>query len=590
MKRTGKNGTMITLKRILKYAKPYVPYLILTSVCSALSVLLSLYFFILVGKGVDCIVGKGHVDFQGLYRILVELAVMAVGTFFAEWGMNVCSNKLTFSVVKDLRQDALRKIETVPLKFIDDHRHGDLMSRLINDVEQISDGLLMGFKQLFSGITTILATLAFMFAYNYKIALVVVLVTPVSLFAAAFIAKRTYTYFKKQSELRGEMTSFTEEMIGGQKIVAAFGRENANREEFEKINERYRESSLKAVFLSSTVNPSTRFVNGLVYASVAVAGTLEVIATAGTALPFTVGKLSAFLTYANKYTKPFNEISSVVTELQSAFASAKRVFEIIDSEPQTPDIPNAHVFEDVCGDVKLDGVDFSYNKDVELIKNLNLDVKAGQRIALVGPTGCGKTTVINLLMRFYDTDAGTISVDGVPIRDATRDSLRLSYGMVLQETWLKKGTVAENIAYGRKNAAMEDVVRAAKHAHAHGFIMKLPNGYDTVISDDTDHISAGQKQLLCIARVLLDLPPMLILDEATSSIDTRTELKIQSAFAEMMQGRTSFIVAHRLSTIKEADCILVMKDGHIIEQGKHEELLGKGGFYANLYHAQFEIA
>ena len=498
--------------------------------------------------------------------------------------MSHINNIITYRVVKDIRVRAFAKVESLPLKYIDSHSHGDIISRLIADIDQFSDGLLMGFTQLFTGILTILGTLIFMFTINPAIAVVVILVTPVSLFVASFIAKRTYTMFRKQSQTRGELTSLVEEMLGSQKVVLAFGYESEAQSQFEEINERLRVWGLKATFFSSITNPATRFVNSLVYASVGIAGAFAAISGY-----LSVGQLSSFLSYANQYTKPFNEISGVVTELQNALASAARVFELIDEEPQIPDAPDAAVLTEVKGEVSLSEVNFSYDPEIPLIENMNLEVKPGQRVAIVGPTGCGKSTVINLLMRFYDVDSGSIQVDGTDVREITRKSLRTSYGMVLQETWLKSGTIRDNIAYGRPEATDEEVVKAAKEAHAHSFIKRMKDGYDTVISEDGSNLSQGQKQLLCIARVMLCLPPMLILDEATSSIDTRTEIRIQKAFSKMMEGRTSFIVAHRLSTIREADMILVMRDGHIIEQGTHESLLEKNGFYAELYNSQFAV-
>ncbi len=572
------------LKRILKYTKPYIIYLILALVMAIINVSTTLYTPILIGVGVDRILGKGNVDFQGLLPILTGLGALIVTTAVSQWLMGLCTNKVSFHTAEDIRTDAFKRLQTVPLKFIDSNRHGDILSRVITDVEQISDGLLMGFTQLFAGVITILGTIGFMLAIDFKITAIVVVLTPLSLFVASFIARRTYNMFKLQSETRGELTSLVEEMISNQKVVKAFGYEKESQKKFEEINSRLQKYGLKATFFSSITNPATRFVNGVVYTSVGITGAF--LAINGN---ISVGQLSAFLSYANQYTKPFNEISGVVTELQSAFASAKRVFDIIDQDPQTPDAPNAIEIEDADGRVSFKDVYFSYRPGLKLIENLNLSVKPGQRIAIVGPTGSGKTTIINLLMRFYDVDSGEISVSGYPIKEIKRDNLRSLFGMVLQDTWLKTGTIRENIAYGRPDASFDEIVEAAKAAHAHGFIKRLPQGYETRVSEEGENISQGEKQLLSIARVMLTLPPMLILDEATSSIDTRTEIKIQRAFAKMMEGRTSFIVAHRLSTIREADLILVMNKGKIIEQGTHEELLEKGGFYADLYNSQFEI-
>lgn len=570
------------LKKILSFTKPYLGYLVLTMIFAVISVGLTLYAPILTGDAIDKIVEEKNVDFSSISVILIKFAVVVGITAIAQWLMNLCTNKLTFYTVRDIRVKAFDRLQEVPLSYIDSQGQGDIISRMVTDVEQISDGLLMGFTQLFSGIVTIFGTIGFMLSIDVKITLVVVLITPLSLFVASFIAKNTFNMFKVQSETRGEMTSLIEEMIGNQKVVKAFCYEDDAEEKFDEINGRLQVCGVKALFYSALTNPCTRFVNGLVYSGVGVFGAISALSG-----NISVGQLSCFLSYANQYTKPFNEISGVITELQSAFASAKRVFEIIEAQPQTPDSDDAVVLENVDGRVELKNVEFSYNPQVKLIENLNLSVKSGQRIAIVGPTGCGKTTIINLLMRFYDVNSGEISVSGNPIKNVTRNSLRSMYGMVLQETWLKTGTIFENIAYSKPDATMEEVVEAAKQAHCHSFIKRLPNGYDTVISDEGANISQGQKQLLCIARVMLALPPMLILDEATSSIDTRTEIRIQKAFNKMMQGRTSFIVAHRLSTIKEADCILVMDKGHIIEQGTHESLLEKGGFYANLYNSQF---
>lgn len=574
-----------TINRILKSIGKYKWGVSASLLCAFITVVLTLYVPILTGRAIDCIVAAGSVDFAAMGRILLQIGVIVAATAAAQWLMSHINNTITYRVVKDIRTQAFDKLEKLPLKYIDSHQHGDLISRIIADIDQFSDGLLMGFTQLFTGVLTIFGTLLFMFTINPIIAIVVVAVTPVSLFVASFIARRTYAMFQRQSQTRGELTSHIEEMLGNQKTVQAFGHEAESQAQFEEINERLRVWGLKATFFSSITNPATRFVNSLVYAAVGIAGAFAAIKGL-----LSVGQLSSFLSYANQYTKPFNEISGVVTELQNALASAARVFELIDEEPQIPDAPDARVLTEAAGHVTLTGVDFSYNPDVPLIENMNLDVRPGQRVALVGPTGCGKTTVINLLMRFYDVNSGSIEVEGTDVRRITRKSLRTSYGMVLQETWLKSGTIRDNIAYGRPDASEQEIVQAAKEAHAHSFIKRMPQGYDTVISEDGGNLSQGQKQLLCIARVMLCLPPMLILDEATSSIDTRTEIRIQKAFAKMMEGRTSFIVAHRLSTIKEADVILVMRDGHIVEQGTHESLLEKNGFYAELYNSQFAVS
>ena len=555
-----------TILRILKYIKRYRFLVVLSLICAAVSVVLTLYAPIIMGHAVDKVVGPGNVDFAGLKVMLAKLVVVVLITAVAQWIMNVLNNRITYKVVNDVRTKAYEKLGNLPLSYVDSHTHGDIVSRIIADVDQFSDGLLMGFTQLFTGVMTIVGTLCFMVSINWIIALVVVCITPVSLFVASFIAKKTYSMFKKQAEIKGELTSLVNEMVENQKVVTAFSMEEETCDRFQEINGRLNVAGLQATFFSSITNPSTRFVNSLVYTGVGIIGAITAIKGF-----ISVGQLTSFLSYANQYTKPFNEISGVVTELQNALA-----------EPS-----NAHELTDVHGEVNLKNVDFSYNKDVELIKNLNLNVKDGQRIAIVGPTGCGKSTVINLLMRFYDVDAGSISVDGYDIREVTRKSLRGNYGMVLQETWLKSGTIKDNIAYGRPDATDEEIIEAAKQSHAHSFIKRLPEGYNTFITEDGGNLSQGQKQLLCITRVMLDLPPMLILDEATSSIDTRTEIRIQRAFAKMMKGRTSFVVAHRLSTIKESDVILVMKDGHIIEQGNHETLLAKNGFYTNLYNSQF---
>lgn len=581
-KKTSGKGSVF--KPLMRYAGPHIWLLVVALILTVVSVAATLYAPILMGDGIDLIIDKGNVDFDGLVPILIRLAIVVAITGVSQWLMSLCTNKVTYNTVRDIRNDAFRNLQKLPLKYIDSHPHGDIMSRLITDVEQISDGLLMGFAQLFTGIVTIFGTLFFMLSINVKITLIVVVITPLSLFVARFIAKNTFKLFQKQSEARGEMTSLVEEMIGNQKIVKAFAYENESEEKFDVLNKNLQQVGVKATFFSSLTNPSTRFINGLVYTSVGIIGAFAAISGG-----FSVGQLSCFLTYANQYTKPFNEISGVITELQSAFASAKRVFEIIDEPAEIPDSPDAVTLESVDGTLKAENVSFSYNPDIPLIENFNLSVKSGQRIAIVGPTGCGKTTVINLLMRFYDVTGGEIILSSVPIKQCTRDSMRSMYGMVLQETWLKTGTIRDNIAYGKPGASIEEITSAAKAAHCHGFIKRLPNGYDTVISEDGGTLSQGQKQLLCIARVMLALPPMLILDEATSSIDTRTEILIQQTFNEMMKGRTSFIIAHRLSTIKEADCILVMNSGHIIEQGTHKELMNKNGFYADLYNSQFSV-
>ena len=571
-----------TLKRILNYIGIYKWLVLLSLVLAGVTVATTLYAPILIGNGVDLIVGQDQVDFAGLFVILRKVAIVICITAGAQWLMNHINNKITFQVVKDIRTKAFNHLEELPLSYLDSHQDGDIISRIIADIDQFSDGLLMGFTQLFTGVLTILGTLGFMLIVNPIITLVVVLVTPLSLFVASFIAKKTFSMFKLQSQTRGEMTSLVNEMIGNEKVVQAFGYEDEAQKRFEEINSRLQKCSLRAIFFSSITNPSTRFVNSMVYASVGVVGAFAAIRGM-----LSVGQLSIFLSYANQYTKPFNEISGVVTELQNALACAARVLELIDEPAFKAEDADAVTLDHVDGSVTLDHVKFSYVPEVPLIEDLNLDVKPGQRIALVGPTGCGKTTIINLLMRFYDVNDGSIKVSGTDIRHATRKSLRASYGMVLQETWLKSGTIRENICYGKPDATEEEMINAAKSAHAHSFIKRMPQGYDTVISEDGGNLSQGQKQLLCIARVMLCLPPMLILDEATSSIDTMTEIRIQKAFATMMQGRTSFIVAHRLSTIREADVILVMKDGHIIEQGNHESLLARNGFYATLYNSQF---
>ena len=570
------------IKKVLDYIGKYKIFLLLSIILAAISVALTLYIPILTGNAVDCILGPGQVDFAGILVILKKMTVIILLTAIVQWLMNACNNKITYQVIRDVRDEAFRKLEILPLKYIDSHAHGDIVSRIIADVDQFSDGLLMGFTQLFTGVITIIGTLLFMIYINVTTTLIVVVLTPLSFFIANFIAKRTFKMSKLQSETRGEQTALIDEMIGNEKVVKAFGREEKVIEQFDEVNNRLEKASVKAIFFSSLTNPCTRFVNSLVYAGVGIVGAF--LAIKGR---ISVGQLSSFLSYANQYTKPFNEISGVVTELQNAIACAGRIFEFIEEEPQIPDAEDAIVLKQPKGEIDIQDVAFSYTEDQKLITDLNLHVKPGQRVAIVGPTGCGKTTVINLLMRFYDVNKGSIQVDGVDIRKLTRDSLRKGYGMVLQETWLKSGTIKDNIIMGKPDATMEEVIAAAKASHAHSFIKRLPNGYDTVISEDGGSLSQGQKQLLCITRVMLCLPPILILDEATSSIDTRTEIKIQKAFATLMEGRTSFIVAHRLSTIREADIILVMKDGNIIEQGNHETLLAKGGFYANLYQSQF---
>lgn len=583
-----------TLIKVLKYIRPYRFLIALTILMAVVSVILTLYLPILTGDAVDRIAfiadpSMLNVDtpaiWAGMAGILQKMGIVVLLTAFTQWIMNVCNNRIVYNVIRDIRKKAFQRLEELPLKYLDAHSHGDIVSRVVADVDQFADGLLIGFTQLFTGIITILGTLGFMLSVNVGITAVVVVITPVSLFVASFIAKKTFSMFKLQSETRGEQTALINEMIGNQKVVQAFNREDRTLEAFDEINGRLEKCSLRAIFFSSLTNPCTRFVNSLVYTGVGLTGALAVLNRG-----LSVGQLTCFLSYANQYTKPFNEISGVITELQNALACAARIFELIEEEPQQPDKEDALVLADVRGQVELENVSFSYVPEKRLIENLNLHVKPGQRIAIVGPTGCGKTTIINLLMRFYDVDGGEITVDGSNIRDITRKSLRTSYGMVLQDTWLKRGTIRDNIIVGKPDASMEEIIAAAKASHAHSFIKRLPNGYDTVIGEDGGSLSGGQKQLLCITRVMLSLPPMLILDEATSSIDTRTEIKIQKAFAVMMEGRTSFIVAHRLSTIRNADVILVMKDGHIIEQGNHQELLAKNGFYAKLYNSQFAIA
>ena len=573
------------LKKVLRYMRRYWFYLGLSAVLAAVTVASTLYLPLLIGAGVDCLLGPGRVDFAGIFSVLKKMGVLIAVTALAQWVMNVCNNKMTYQIVRDIRNEAFAKIEILPLKYIDGHAHGEIVSRVIADVDQFSDGLLMGFTQLFTGVITIFGTLGFMLSVNVGITMVVLFVTPVSLLVASFIAKRTFQMFRRQSEARGEQTALIDEMIGNQKVVQAFGQEKEALERFDGINERLQKYSLQAIFFSSITNPATRFVNSLVYTGVGIAGAFAALSG-----HLSVGQLTSFLSYANQYTKPFNEISGVVTELQNAIACAGRVFELIEEEPQIPEPADARVLRDVKGEVELKDVSFSYAPDQRLIENLNLSVRPGQRIAIVGPTGCGKTTVINLLMRFYDVCGGEIRVEGTDIRRLTRESLRAGYGMVLQETWLRCGTIRDNIAVGKPDATQEEVEAAAKACHAHSFIRRLPNGYDTVIGEDGGSLSQGQKQLLCISRVMLCSPPMLILDEATSSVDTRTELITQKAMDRLTEHRTSFVIAHRLSTIKNADLILVLKDGDIIEQGTHGQLLAQGGFYADLYNSQFEKA
>ena len=580
MKKT--NVSASNVKKVLSYLKPYRLLILLSLTFAAATALLTLYLPILIGNAVDLIVDPGQVDFAGIWTLLKKMAVIIILTSIAQWLMNLCNNTVTYRTVRDIRLAAFDRIQILPLKYIDGHSYGDVVSRVINDVDQFADGLLMGFTQLFTGVITILGTFGFMLSINWKITLVVVLLTPISLFVAGFIAKNTFSMFKLQSETRGEQTSLIDEVIGNQKVVQAFGQEDEMLTRFDEINERLKKYSLRAIFFSSITNPSTRFVNNLVYAGVGIVG--AIVALGG---GISVGQLSSFLSYANQFTKPFNEISGVVTELQNALACAGRVFDLIEETPQVPEDADAVELTDIQGEVTLTDVSFSYVPEKPLIENLNVTAVPGQRVAIVGPTGCGKTTLINLLMRFYDVNEGSIQVDNTDIRHMTRGSLRTGYGMVLQDTWLRAGTIRDNIIMGKPDATEDEIIAAAKAAHAHSFIRRLPKGYDTVITEDGGQLSQGQKQLLCIARVMLCLPPMLILDEATSSIDTRTELKIQEAFGRMMEGRTSFIVAHRLSTIREADIILVMKDGNIIEQGNHQTLLEKGGFYANLYNSQF---
>lgn len=582
MSMENKSSQTATLLKVLSYIKKYKLYIILSLVTAAVTVASSLYIPILTGNAIDYIIGPGKVDYSAILKIIIEACVVMGITAISQWIMNTCNNKITFHVVRDIRDEAFKKIEILPLKYIDANSYGDIVSRVIADTDQFADGLLMGFTQLFTGVLTIVGTLGFMLSINAGITLIVVLITPLSLFVASFIAKHTFSMFKLQSQTRGEQTALIDEMIGNQKVVQAFGYQDDSLARFDIINDKLQHYSLRAIFFSSITNPATRFVNSLVYAGVGIFGAFFAINGR-----LTVGQLSCFLSYANQYTKPFNEISGVITEIQNAIACAARIFELIEEEPQIPDSDNAVTMPAVKGNIDLEHVYFSYVPDRPLIEDFNLKVKPGQRVAIVGPTGCGKTTLINLLMRFYDVNSGTISVDGTSIMNMTRHSLRQNIGMVLQDTWLKTGTIRDNIVMGKPDATDEEVIAAAKASHADGFIKRLPDGYNTWITEDGGSLSQGQKQLLCITRVMLCLPPMLILDEATSSIDTRTELKIQNAFAQMMQGRTSFIVAHRLSTIREADIILVMKDGKIIEQGRHEELLAKGGFYATLYNSQF---
>ena len=577
-----KTGQGKTLKKVFRHLGRYRIFVVFSILLATVSVALTLYVPKLTGQAVDCIISAGQVDFPGVVEVMIRIGICTLVTALAQWLMNVCNNKMTYQVVQDIRNEAFRKIEILPLKYIDGRPHGEVVSRVIADVDQFADGLLMGFTQLFTGIATIVGTFCFMLSVNVMITFVVVLITPVSFLVANFIARRTFSMFRLQSEIRGEQTGLIDEMVENQKVVQAFGRGQKVTDQFDEINERLGKASLQATFFSSITNPATRFVNSLVYTGVGIAGAFGVVNGA-----LTVGQLSSFLSYANQYTKPFNEISGVVTEFQNAVACAQRIFDLIEEEPQTPEPANAVTLDHVRGNVKAAHVDFSYEEGQQLIRDFNLDVKPGQRIAIVGPTGCGKTTFINLLMRFYDVKDGAIAVEGHDIREVTRQSLRAGYGMVLQDTWLKTGTIRDNIIMGRPDASEEEVIAAAKASHIHSFIRRLPKGYDTWITEDGGGLSQGQKQLLCIARVMLCRPPMLILDEATSSIDTRTEMKIQDAFAELMKGRTTFIVAHRLSTIREADVILVMRDGRIIEQGSHESLLAQGGFYRHLYESQF---
>lgn len=582
MKTANKNSQKYAINKVMEYIGNYKLLMLLSIILAAVTVAMSLYIPILIGNAIDLIIGKGNVDFGAILTILVKVGIIVGITAVLQWVMNTINNNVTFQIVRDVRDEAFKKLQKLPLSYIDSNRHGEIVSRIIADVDQFADGLLMGFTQFFTGIVTILGTLGFMLSINVKITVLVVVLTPISLFVARFIAKGTYKMFKVQSEVRGEQTALVDEMIGNQKVVQAFSYEDEALERFDEINGRLTKASVKAIFFSSLTNPVTRFINNLIYAGVGLTGAIAAING-----NITVGGLSCFLSYANQYTKPFNEISGVITELQNALACAARIFELIEEEPQIPDSVNAKVLSDVKGNVELENVSFSYTPETQLIRNFNLIVKPGQRVAIVGPTGCGKTTLINLLMRFYDVNDGKITVESNDIRNVTRSSLRKSYGMVLQETWLKNGTIRENITMGKPDATDEEVIEAAKATHAHSFIKRLPSGYDTIINDTGSGLSQGQKQLLCITRVMLSIPPMLILDEATSSIDTRTETRIQKSFAKMMNGRTSFIVAHRLSTVREADIILVMKDGNIIEQGSHNELITQGGFYCNLYNSQF---
>ncbi len=573
-----------TLRKVFQYIKHYRFLLLGSIILAAVTVAMTLYIPILIGRAIDFIIGKADVNFQAVLKILLQIGIIASVTALLQWVMNIINNKITFHVIRDIRDEAFKKIQILPLKFLDKHPHGEIVSRLISDTDQFAEGLLMGFTQLFTGITTIIGTFLFMLSINWIITAVVVILTPLSLLVASFIANRTYNMFKIQSEIRAKQTSFINEMISNQKVVQAFSREAKTLEEFDKVNEKLEKSSLRAIFYSSLTNPSTRFINNVIYAGVGLTGALAAVGGS-----ISVGGLTSFLSYANQYTKPFNEISGVITEFQNALACASRIFDLIEEEPQVPDSDDAIILKNASGKVDLNNVEFSYTIDRKLIKNLNLNVKPGQRVAIIGPTGSGKTTIINLLMRFYDVNDGSIEMDDIDIRDITRRSLRRNFGMVLQETWLKSGTIRDNIVIGKSDATETEIIEAAKASHAHSFIKRLPYGYDTIIGEDGGSLSQGEKQLLCIARVMLALPPVLILDEATSSIDTRTELKIQEAFAKMMKGRTSFIVAHRLSTIVEADTILVLKNGSIIEQGNHRELLNKNGFYARLYNSQFTV-
>lgn len=579
-----KAGQLLTLKKVFRYMKRYLPLLALSIVFAVITVVLTLYFPILAGNAIDLVLDKGKVDFDGILVLVKKGILVVLATAVSQWLMNMCNNRMTYGIVRDIRKDAFQRMEHLPLSYIDSHSHGDMVSRIIADVDTFADGLLMGFTQLFTGVSTIIGTLLFMLSIHVKITFVVVVLTPVSLLVAAFIAKKTYAMFTLQTQTRGEQTALINEMVGNQKVVQAFNYQQKAMEQFDEINGRLQKCSLRAIFFSSLTNPCTRFVNSLVYAAVGITGAFAVIATNGA---FSVGNLSCFLSYANQYTKPFNEISGVITELQNALACAARIFELVEEPMEVPDAEAAYVLQEADGTVGMEQVSFSYVPEQKLIQDFNLNVKPGQRIAIVGPTGCGKTTLINLLMRFYDVNSGKIFVSSHEIRDITRESLRANYGMVLQETWLKKGTIRDNICMGKPDATDEEIIAAAKASSAHSFIRRLPKGYDTEITEEGGNLSQGQKQLLCIARVMLCLPPMLILDEATSSIDTRTEIKIQKAFQTMMKGRTSFIVAHRLSTIREADVILVMKDGKIIEQGNHEKLLAQNGFYASLYNSQY---